>query len=233
MGTMARSKHEGKKPLFATFLVTSFVLGALLGAVLTSIWIRGAPLLQLSPGETYTQSITIVGIDKNTGEGRLAVLRIELRAGSGHLAISVPPYENEDTQRAAVNAKKAAELMTGMNLSQVDITITVENISPETLVTGPSSSAAMAVLMVATIRASENMTPNIVRQDVVISASIDSTGRLKPVGEIAKKYQTVRSAGGYSLFVIAQTQLESLPDYPDISVKRTRDLNELASLVLG
>lgn len=230
---MTSSKKRGvKKPLFATFLTTSFILGVLLGAVLTSVWIRGAPLLQLSPDETYTQAITIVGIDKNTGEGRLAVLKIELRAGSGHLAISVPPYENEDTQRAAVDAKRAAELITNRDLRQVDITIMVENISPEALITGPSSSAAMGVLMVATIRASENMAPNTVRQDVVVSAVIDSTGRLGPVGEIAEKYQTVRKAGEYSLFVMAQNQPGHLQNYPDISVERALNLSQLASIVL-
>ncbi|RLG56611.1 MAG: hypothetical protein DRN83_03680 [Hadesarchaea archaeon] len=233
MSTMTTSKsRSGKNLLLSTFIAISFVLGTLLGAVLASIWIEGAPLLQLSPEEAYTRSITIVGIDKTTGEGRLAVLKVELRNGSGHLSISVPPYENEDTQRAAVNAKKAAEILTNKDLSQVDITITVENISPETLITGPSSSAAMAVLMVAAIRASENSGPNAVRQDVVVSASVSSTGVLEPVGEIIKKYQTVREAGEYSLFVIAATQLEHLHDYPGISVERARNLDQLAKLVL-
>lgn len=230
---MARSRKKGsKKSLFATFLATSFILGVLLGAVLASVWIQGAPVLQLSPGEAYTRSITIVGIDKNTGQGRLAVLTVELRAGSGRLAIAVPPYENEDTQKATLDARSAAELVSNRNLDQVDIIISIENIDPQTTITGPSSSAAIAVLMVATIRASEDTSPNMVRQDVVVSASIDSTGRLEPVGEIAEKYQTVRAAGGYSLFVVAQTQSGYLPDYPDISAGRALNLDKLASLVL-
>ncbi len=221
-----------RNPFITTFLAVSFMLGTLLGAVLASVWIQGAPVLELSPEDTYTRSITIVGIDKATGEGRLAVLKVELHSGSGHLLISIPPYENEDTQKAAVNAKKAAELLTNKDLGQVDIMITVENISPETLITGPSSSAAMAVLMVAAIRASENSGPNTVRQDVVISASVSSTGTLGPVGEILKKYQTVREAGEYSLFVIAATQPEHLHAYHDISVERARNLDQLAKLAL-
>ncbi len=230
---MARSKKRSKeRSLFATFLATSFILGALLGAVLASTWIQGAPVLQLSPGETYTRSITIVGIDKNTGQGRLAVLTVELRTGSGYLAIAIPPYENEDTQKAAVDARNAAELAVNRDLSQVDIIISIENIEPETTITGPSSSAAMAVLMVATIRASENTSPNMICQDAVVSAAIGSTGRLEPVGEIAEKYQTVRGAGIYSLFVVAQTQSGYLPDYPDISVERALNLEKLVSIVL-
>lgn len=230
---MTLSKQHGReKSLFATFLATSFVLGVLLGAVLASTWIQGAPILQLSSDEVYTRSITIVGIDKNTEQGKLATLTVELRAGSGHLAIAVPPYENEDTQKAALDARSAAELFVNRDLSQVDIIISIENISPETTITGPSSSAAMAVLMVATIRASENISSNMVREDAVVSATISSTGRLNPVGEISEKYQTVRNAGGYSLFVIAQNQPGKLPSYPDISVERALNLDELASLVL-
>lgn len=115
----------------------------------------------------------IVGIDKNTGQGRLAVLTVELMTGSGRLAIAVPPYENEDTQKAALDARDAAELALNRNLGQVDIVISVENISPETTITGPSSGAAMALLMIAAASASENTSPNMVRQDAVISASID------------------------------------------------------------
>lgn len=229
---MARSGRKRRRGSLAAFLATSFVLGVILGAVLTSIWIRGAPVLHLSPGEYYTRSITIVGIDKNTGQGELAVIKVELGNGSGRIAIAVPPYENEDTQKAALDAKRAAELATNTDLGQVDIIISVENISAGTTIAGPSASASVAVLIVAAVNAYENRAPNQVRQDAVVSAFINSTGRLEPVGEIAEKYQTVRNAGSYSLFVVAETQPEHLPDYPDISFERARNLGELADIIL-
>ncbi len=230
---MPRSRKRGsERPLLATFLAVSFVLGVLLGAVLASTWIQGLPTLQLSPGEAYTSSITIVGVDKATGEGRLATLTVELRAGIGRLLVSVPPYENEDTQQAALDAKTAAASVTGYNFSQVDIIISIENLSSETTIAGPATSAAVAVLIVAAARARDNVKPNEVRQGVVISASINAVGKLQPVGEIQEKYQTVSGVEGYSLFVIAEDQPGNLPNYPGISVQRVRNLSDLAGVVL-
>ncbi|MDI6643273.1 MAG: hypothetical protein QMD95_04395 [Candidatus Hodarchaeaceae archaeon] len=230
---MPRSRRkDSERPLLATFLSISFVLGALLGAVIATTWVQGLPALQLSPGEAYTRSITIVGIDKTTGQGRLATLVVELRAGTGRLMIAVPPYENEDTQKAALGARTAAERETGWSLGQVDIIISVENLAAETIIAGPSASAAAAVLIVATVNTSKNRTPNQVRQDVVVSASINKVGKLEPVGQITEKYQTVRKAGIYSLFVVAQDQRGYLPNYPGVSVERARNLSELISKVL-
>lgn len=229
---MARHSRKRRQRSLAAFITVSFFIGVFLGTVLTSIWIQGAPTLHLSPGESYTRSITIVGIDKNTGQGRLATLTVELRTGSGRLAIAVPPYENEDTQKVALDAKSAAELMVDRDLSHVDIIISVENISPETTITGPSASATIAVLIVAAVHASENASPNMVRQDAVVSAAINSTGRLEPVGEIEEKYEAVRNAGSFTLFIVAKDQSGNLWDYPNISVEHVLNLRELAGMVL-
>lgn len=90
----------------------------------------------------------------------------------------------------------------------------------------------MAVLMVAAIHASENMPLNTVRQDAVVSASIDSTGRLEPVGEIAEKYQTVAEASTFTLFVVAQDQPGNLWGYQNITVEQALNLNELTEIIL-
>lgn len=231
-----RSKKGNERPLLATFLAVSFVLGALLGAVIASTWIQGVPSLQLSEGEVYIRSITIVGVDKTTGEGRLATLTVELRAGSGRLMIAPPPYENEDTQAAALKARKAADQeitqRLNLNLDESDVIISIENLSDETTIAGPSASASVAVLIVAAVNASEGETPNQVRQDVVVSASINEVGRLEPVGEIAQKYQAVRDAGTYTCFVVAEDQPGNLPNYPGISVVKIRNLSDLVDEVL-
>ncbi len=229
---MARSSRKRRRNPLAAFLATSFVLGVILGAVLTSIWIRGAPVLHFLPGENYTRSITIVYVN-DTEHGGLAVIKVELRSGSGRIAIAVPPYENEDTQEAALYAKEAAETYAYIDLSQTDIIISIEDVAPGTTIAGPSASAAVAVLIVAAVNAKENTTPNQVLQGAVISAAINWNGRLEFVGKIAEKYQTVRNAVRYSLFVIAETQdLENLRIYPDLSVKRARNLEELVDIIL-
>lgn len=227
---------SGEKSPLTTFLLISFVLGTLLGAVIASIWIQGPLSLQLEQGKIYTRSITIVGVDKQTGQGRLARMVVEIRAGTGRLLIEVPPYEIEDTQQAALDARSAAEQTIlrrfGRGLSQVDIAVSIKDIAAQTTIAGPSASASISALIVAAAYASENVTPNEVRQDVVVSAAINSTGELQPVGEIVEKYRTVREAGGFTRFVVAQNQPGYLPDYRDIKVERALNLNELLSKIL-
>ena len=230
---MARRRARARKKYYlAGLLATSFMLGLLLGAVLISTWIGGPPALQLTEEENYIRSITIVGVEKGTGQGKLATLKVGLRTGGGRLLIDVPPYENEDTQKSFLDAMQAAERETGWSLEQVDIIVSIENLTDETTLAGPSASAAMAVALVATIRAKENAGANEVLQDAVVSASIDSTGRLKPVGEIGTKYEAVREAGGFSLFVVASNQSGHLPDYPGIHVEKVSTLGALVDLML-
>ena len=230
---MARRRARRRERSFlASFLAISFLLGLLLGAVLVSTWMSELPALQLADGENYTRSITIVGIEKSTGEGMLATLRVGLITGQGRLLIDVPPWENEDTQQSFFDARDAAEhwsiLETSQSLEQVDVIVSLENLSEETTIAGPSASAAMAVALVAMIRASENIEPNQVREDAVVSASIGSTGVLMPVGGIKTKYEKVR-AGGFSFFIVASTQGGPLPNYPDIQVEKVRNLHELVT----
>lgn len=231
---MSRRKKRDFRPLFAI----SFALGILLGFIMASVWYEPLPRLELSAGESHVRSVTIVGISKKTvngamvEEGLLAVVKVEILPGDGDVLINIPPYENEDTQQAAVNAKDAAVALTNINLEAVDLVVSIENVSSTTTVAGPSVGSAVAVLMVAAIRASENVTPNQVRQDAVVSAQIDSIGRLIPVGDIEEKYETVREAGGFSLFVISDDQSFSRTVSPDLELARAGNLEELADLVL-
>jgi len=227
---MARKKS--KKGILAQLVAVAFTLGILFGFTLASIWIQGPPVLSLSSGDNYSRSITIVGVDKGTGEGKLATVTVGIRSGSGRLLVGVPPYENEDTQQAAANASAAASLYTGVSLSAVDIVVTIENMNSTTTIAGPSASAAMGVLMVAVINAAENKTPNLVDQTAVVSASIDSTGKLNQVGDIAAKYSAVEEAGGYSEFIVSSGQAGAIQTSPNLSVLRAGNLQSLAGYVL-
>jgi predicted S18 family serine protease len=226
---MGRRRRKGRP--IKTLLAVSFVLGALLGAVLTSVLMQSRPILELLPGEVYARSITIVGVDER-GNGKLATLKVEIKPGSGRMGVMVPPYENEDAQRAMARAKSAAASEVGYSLDRVDILVSIENLSSETTFSGPSASASIALLILAAIRGKENKVPNLVRQDVVISASINSIGRLEPVGKILQKYQTVREAGSYKIFIVSKYQAEDLNGYSGISIEKVADLKQLAELSL-
>ncbi len=227
---MARRKR-GKKSPITVFIIVSFLLGTLLGITIAFSLIQGKPSLELSPGEVYTRRMTIVGIDKN-GHGKLATLIIELRQGSGRLGFLIPPYENEDTQKSAIVARTAAGFTTGYNLDMVDILISIENLTPDTTLTGPSASGSIALLILSVIRARENKVPNVVRQDTVISASINSIGRLEPIGWITEKYRTVSEAGTYTLFIVFEGQEGMLEDHTGIPIKGAANLEQLAEFVL-
>jgi len=225
---MARRKRKGGGP--ATFLIIAFILGTILGAVASSTVLQGRGSLLLSSGEVHTRSIAVVGI--SDGVGKLATLTVELRPGSGHLGIAVPPYEDQEAQASAVVARTAAETTTGHKLDRVDILISFDNLPERTTVTGPSSSASIALLLLATINASLGRSPNMVRQDVVVSASINEIGRLEPVGNILEKYRAVVEDGSYAVFVVSRDQTFDSGSLAKVSVEKAVDLNELAEIVL-
>lgn len=214
--------HEPKRRNLTALLLLALLIGLCLGSVLAAGWYTTRPALELAENETYERSTTIVGISKDGGQAKLGTLAAELRSGKGRLLISVPPYENEDTQMSAKNAKLAAERETGYDLSQVDIILSIE-VEAE-VVTGPSAGAAMAVVVVAAIES------RWVRQDAVVSATIGEYGRLGPVGDIEKKINAAKEAG-FSIFVVSIGQA-GVPDVPGIEVERARNLNEAADLML-
>jgi PDZ domain-containing secreted protein len=88
----------------------------------------------------------------------------------------------------------------------------------------------MAVAMVAAIRAAENELPNEVRQDAVISATIDESGRLGPVGDIDVKIRAAKDAG-FKLFVVSNNQT-GVPKISGIQVERAQNLSEVVDLML-
>jgi len=221
--------HEEKRQYLTSLLILAILIGACLGAVLAASWYATRPPLVLGENEVLTRSTTIVGIIRDGGQAELAKLTVELKSGGGRLLISVPPYENEDTQRSARNAKLAAESETGYDLSHIDIIFSIE--AEAEVVTGPSAGTAMAVVLVAAIRAYENEASNEVRQDAVVSATINEYGGLGPVGDISDKINAARDAG-FNLFVVANNQTNIPSGVSGIEIKKAQNLNEAVSLML-
>jgi len=220
--------HEEKRRDLTGLLLLAILIGLCLGAVLAAGWYETRPPLVLGENEVLTRSTKIVGIIKDGGQAELAELTVQLKSGEGWLLIAVPPYENEDTQRSAMNAKQAAERETGYDLSHIDIIFSIE--AEAEVVTGPSAGTAMAVALVAAIRAYENKMPNEVSQDAVVSATIGEDGRLGAVGDIKDKIDAAKEAG-FELFVVSTNQT-GVPRISGIDVERARDLGEAIDLML-
>jgi len=215
--------HEEKRRDLTSLLLLAILIGVILGAVLAASWYSTRPPLVLGGYEARTRSIAIVGVTKEGARaGELATLTAELRQGTGRVLLSVPPYENEDTQRSARNAKLAAEREADLDLSHVDVVLSIE--SEAEMITGPSAGAAMAVVLVAVIENRE------VRQGAITSATIDESGRLGPVGDIDIKISAAKDAG-FNLFVVSSGQT-NVPKISGIQVERAGDLSEAVNLML-
>jgi predicted S18 family serine protease len=216
------SVHRPRLPRLRGLLAAAFLIGLCLGAALASGWYASRPPLKLTEGEVYARSIAVVGVLKDGREGRLATLTVELQPGRGRLLIAVPPYENEDTQRSAIAAKRAAERLVGLDLALVDVVFSLE--ADVEFIAGPSAGGAMAAALVA---AMENRW---VRGDAIVSATIDELGRLGAVGDIELKIRAAKDAG-FKLFIVATNQ-PGVPKMAGIEIKRAGSLRELVRLIL-
>ncbi|MEM3401782.1 MAG: hypothetical protein QW179_04265 [Candidatus Hadarchaeales archaeon] len=223
--------RKRKSPL-AMFVVSFFSVGVIVGAIFATSLLEPPEELLLSGNEARRKEITIVGVEQMTGRGRLGSLWLEMRDGSGKVLFAVPPFENEDTQKAAMDARAAVEALVGKRLGRVDFVIGLENLGMASSIAGPSMGASVALLMLAAVREEENIGESSVRQDIVISAKIDSTGRLGAVGDLKEKYEAVKADGRFTSFVIAETQPVNFTPSKDLPLVRIRNLEMLARLAL-
>ncbi|MFN4133073.1 MAG: hypothetical protein ACK4GQ_01715 [Candidatus Hadarchaeales archaeon] len=221
-----------KKSPLAMFTASFFCLGMVIGAIVVASLLESPEELLLLGGGAGRKEITIVGVEQATGKGRLGVLWVEMKEGSGRVLFAVPPFENEDTQKAVMNARAAVEALIGKRLGKVDFVIGLENLGLATSVAGPSMGASVALLMLAAVKEEENLGQSSVRQDTVISAKIDSTGRLGAVGDLKEKYEAVRADGRFTSFIIAETQPVNFTPSQSLPFLRARNLEALAKLAL-
>ncbi len=222
-----RRARRREKSYLASFLAISFLLGSVLGGALVIGLVRGPEPLELPENVIVTRSINIVGVLEDTNVGKLAALTVELRQGKGDVFINAAsPYEGYVMQEWTTKARDAVEFYMGgaPALSSVDIAFAVEPFEKQDeKVDGPSASAAMAVVLVAAIENWE------VRQDTVVSAKIDESGDLEPIGKAEEKLLAVGRDGRFTRFIVSDKQ-ESL-SYPNIDVIPAGNLQDLCGLM--
>lgn len=213
------------------FLPAFFFLGVILGAIFSAALLEKPQQLILSHGVVVRKEMGMVGVDAVTGEGKVGVVWVELREGSGETLFAVPPFENEDTQKAVISARAAVVALVGKSFDSVDFAIGLENLGLTTSIAGPSIGASVALLMLAAVREAENAKHSRV-EDIVISAKIDSTGRLGAVGNLKEKYEAVRASGRFTAFIVAETQPVNFQPSRDLPLLPARNLKFLAELAL-
>ncbi|MGC8851369.1 MAG: S16 family serine protease [Candidatus Micrarchaeia archaeon] len=135
----------------------------------------------------------------STNKGILAELTVTAKPGTGQVFISFSdsnPIIMNDTQvsiRTAIEAAKQATGITSLNETNQDYFFTIN--TPSEAVSGKSAGAATAIALMALLEGSN------LRNDTLITGTIQPDGRIGPVGKILFKAQAAKEAGYSTLLV--------------------------------
>ncbi|MCD6496617.1 MAG: hypothetical protein J7K54_05075 [Candidatus Aenigmarchaeota archaeon] len=143
------------------------------------------------------KTIPIVAVNSVTDEGVVGKLMVKTIPGSGNVLIETNPFLEPDTQYSVDTAVRVARKIAGAKEGERDFILTF-NVSSR-LIGGPSAGAAIATAAVAAI---ENRD---IRNDVAMTGTIDSDGRIGMVGGILEKAKAASEAG-YRIFLIPKGQ---------------------------
>src|SRR3989344_6694538 len=133
-------------------------------------------------------SILLPAVNRD-GKGVSTVLKIRAEKGTGKTLADIDNLLFwVDTQNSIRMAKEVASDITNTDLSNVDLTYSVDAGDAQ-VISGPSAGAALAI---ATIAGIEGKSLN---KKVMITGSINHDGTIGPVGEIAQKAKAAKEAG--------------------------------------
>jgi len=180
-----------------TALVLILLVGIFAGSAGTMLFIAGTyqaeqPVLDVSSNESEAQ-IRLLAVDQD-GNGVSTPLVVELRPGTGQTLANIDRLLFwTDTQESIQTAKSVAEDITGITPSNFDILYSIETESP--VVGGPSAGAALTI---ATMAVLQNET---LREDVVITGTVNADGTIGQVGGVLEKAQAAKDIGASLILV--------------------------------
>ena len=134
----------------------------------------------------------------NEGRGVATNIVVGIMPGTGRTLTDIDTLLFwVDTQNSIRTAKQVAANITGVNLNNYDLIFDVE--TDASLIGGPSAGAALTI---ATIAAIED---RILRNDVMITGSVNHDGTIGPVGGIAEKAKAAKEQK-HRLFLVPLLQ---------------------------
>lgn len=140
-----------------------------------------------------TVYLKIPAVDSK-GNGVVTKLKVEAKPGEGRTLVNIDQLLFwVDTQHSIRLAKKVAENITGIDLSNIDLFYAIE--TNASVIEGPSAGAAITIATIAVI---ENRSIN---ESVMITGTINSDGSIGPVGEVTEKAKAARDVGA-TLFLV-------------------------------
>ena len=152
--------------------------------------------LQLSDGQ-HTAVLNVPAVD-NLGRGVTTLLKVQAKPGDGKVLTDINQlFFWVDTQNSIRVARDVAQNFTSANISQIDLTYTIE--TNASAVEGPSAGAALAVATVAAVQS------RTLRPDVMITGSRRSDGSIGKVDGIAEKAGAAKDVGA-KIFLVPADQ---------------------------
>jgi uncharacterized protein len=142
------------------------------------------------------RSIPIVAVDPDKNEGAIGKLNVRVIPGDSHVLIDINPYLEPDVQYSANVAVAVAKDRTGEG-DDSDFVLTYD--VPGTIVGGGSAGAATALAVMAALEGKS------IRDDAVITGSIEPDGKIGPVGGVYEKAKAA-AENGDTLFLVPEGQ---------------------------
>jgi len=157
--------------------------------------------IQIIPEQNFTKTestiIRVPAVDKD-GNGVMAILSVEAKRGMGRTLVDIDQIIFwGDTQNSIRTAKKVAENLTGVDVSNYDIIYSIQ--ANASAIEGPSAGAAMGI---ATVLELENQS---VRNDVSITGTLNDYGVIGQVSGIVEKARAAKDQG-MNLFLVPKDQ---------------------------
>lgn len=193
--------------VLALIAAASFFLGLLAGTIMPS---AESPEGVIWSAENVREVSVNIAAVRSDGLGMISRLTVEIMPGAGRVLVDTHPLVGFDFQYADRTAVKVASKLTGYALDDdgeglegADVLFLVSTLTGESVeiqsIDGPSAGAATTV---ATIAALEN---KIIKENVIITGTINEDGSIGPVGGIFQKAQAASEAGA-ELFLVPNGQ---------------------------
>ena len=139
----------------------------------------------------------IVAVRSDDHFGVIGKVLVELKEGDGDVLVNTNPFVEPTTQYSVREAVKVAESFTNIHTLNKDIIISFD--INGTLIGGPSAGAAIAAATIGAIEGNE------VRQDAVITGTIEEGGYIGQVGGVFDK-AVAAEKNGIKLFLVPEGQ---------------------------
>jgi uncharacterized protein len=188
-------KYEKKKPSRTSYILL-LLAGALIGLGVSFIFLgtQQAPTqvvqneaCNFSKPEIASAQINLPAVDQN-GNGVVTPLIVQAMPGNGKVLANIEKLLFwTDTQQSIQTANQVASDITGLNLSNYDLTYTVE--SDSVLIGGPSAGGALAIATIAVLGNKKLQT------DVMMTGTINPDGTIGEVGGILEKATAAKEVG--------------------------------------